>query len=107
MGYSKNERGEVVLTMSVNDYENLLLALGYAGGAAAGRHEIALFRNWLGLANRLNEGNARFTPYAVSEEKQGVMSEELLEAKVDKSTWGDGAPGVSVREWKFGKEQDR
>jgi hypothetical protein len=69
MGYSENERGEVVLTMSRDDYQNLLLALGQAVGLALRDGESARATRGFLLVNRLNEGNPRFTPYNVLEEE--------------------------------------
>jgi hypothetical protein len=45
------------------DYATLMLALGYATGAATDREETALAARFLQLANTLNEGNPDYLPY--------------------------------------------
>lgn len=62
MGY-REEGGAVVLTMSREDYNALLMALGYVAGASGGLWKDMRFA--LGLVNRLNAGNPSFTPYEV------------------------------------------
>lgn len=68
MSYSE-KNGQVVLRMSREDYELLLIALGSAVG-------LALQVKWqLGLPvltpllNRLNSGNPNYTPYQVEDRK--------------------------------------
>lgn len=58
-GYSKDCRS-VTLTMTQDDYNTLLWALGYATGGAESIYRDTL----LGLVNRLNIGNPNFQPYA-------------------------------------------
>jgi hypothetical protein len=65
MGYSENERGEVVLTMTMDDWQSLIMALGFAAGGADKARHPGYFQRVLALTNRLNEGNPRFTPYEV------------------------------------------
>jgi hypothetical protein len=63
MGYSEKD-GQVVLTMSREDYDELLKV--FAGAT------VAAFPNtmWiLRLLNRLNQGNPHYTPYRVGEKK--------------------------------------
>lgn len=62
MPYSE-ENGQVVLRMSREDYESLLMRLGtaftfYAAKPGGRDRELALL-------NRLNEGNPNYTPYKV------------------------------------------
>jgi len=60
----REENGQVVLTMSREDYERVLMALGMATGASMqGRGPLAM-RVIVPLLNRLNEGNPNYTPYA-------------------------------------------
>ena len=54
----------VVLTMSRDDYNLLLLALGMAAGRENDRDR---FTAALALANRLNDGNPSWKPYKVPE----------------------------------------
>lgn len=58
----------VTLTMSVGEYEELLVFLGYAGGAML-KNGDDLFQVYLKFVNRLNEGNPRFTPYETRDEE--------------------------------------
>lgn len=60
IGY-REEDGVVVLRMTRDDYEGLLVALGFALGASGPAS--ALRVQILGLVNRLNAGNPNFTPY--------------------------------------------
>lgn len=57
--------GQVVLTMDRDDYDRLLLVLGYCTGAAANGDGPVTFIGMVRLINRLNEGNPGFTPYEV------------------------------------------
>jgi hypothetical protein len=61
MGYSEKD-GQVVLTMSREDYKDLMRYAGYA--AISYRRQKAAR-----LLNRLNQGNPNYTPYRVGEEK--------------------------------------
>lgn len=63
MSYSE-QNGQVVLTMSREDYDLMLLLLG-AGTAA----HIVWDRKALEFLNRLNEGNQHYTPYQMDEKK--------------------------------------
>ncbi len=58
----KREGDTVFLTMTVDQYELLLLALGYATGAAS-KDGSSFFWTFVRLVNELNEGNPNFTPY--------------------------------------------
>lgn len=66
MSYQE-KNGQVILTMSQEDYDSLLLALGIAT-AHAMKHGGNPNR-WLALVNRLNSGNPNYTPYQVEEKK--------------------------------------
>ncbi len=59
----REENGQVVLTMSREDYEVILLALGAFTGAHLARPGHA--NRVLSMLNRLNEGNPHYTPYQV------------------------------------------
>jgi hypothetical protein len=67
VSYSERD-GQVVLTMSREDYETLLIALGIAAGHAM--KEGARPHKCLAFINRLNEGNPNYTPYQVEAEKK-------------------------------------
>jgi hypothetical protein len=54
----------VVLSMTHQDYNALLLALGFAAGRADDK---PMFWRLIGLVNRLNAGNPHFTPYEIPE----------------------------------------
>jgi hypothetical protein len=61
LGYNERD-GLVVLAMTQADYENVLVALGFATGAAVSSSTRTFL---VGLINRLNQGNPNFTPYEV------------------------------------------
>lgn len=61
-GYSENEAGDVVLTMSREDYNQLLMMLGTATVA---KRSPWTPRICLEFVNRLNAGNPKFRPYEV------------------------------------------
>jgi len=64
MSYREQD-GQVILTMSLDDYQWLLFALG---AATAARYSHPDWKErMLGLMNRLNEGNPNYTPYQVKE----------------------------------------
>jgi hypothetical protein len=65
MGYSEKD-GQVVLTMSREDYERVLIMLGIASGVLDIRH--GDLKACLELMNRINEGNPHYTPYQVPPE---------------------------------------
>jgi hypothetical protein len=58
------------ITLDRNDYESLLVTLGYAIGAAIKDEDAR--RAWaiLRLANRINEGNPAYIPYKVPPEAE-------------------------------------
>ena len=64
----REENGQVILTMSREDYERTMRTLGYAAGNALRSREgrVATFE----LLNRLNSGNPNYTPYQVEAEKK-------------------------------------
>jgi hypothetical protein len=62
LGY-REENGQVILTMSREDYERLLMVMGMGMGAALmGRGGLPP-RVIIPLLNRLNLGNPHYTPY--------------------------------------------
>lgn len=63
MSYSE-ENGQVVLRMSREDYEIVLMALGAFTGMRG-----SSIAPMLALMNRLNSGNPNYTPYQVEEKK--------------------------------------
>lgn len=68
MSYSEKD-GQVVLTMSREDFEMLIFRLGMAAGyeAKCGGSEGQALKKSLALMNRLNEGNPHYT-YQVEQE---------------------------------------
>lgn len=77
MSYSEVD-GQVILTMSREDYDKLLIELGRAMSlhATQGGTELAAL-TWisrmereLDWMNRLNSGNPNYTPYQVEAEKK-------------------------------------
>lgn len=65
MSYSE-ENGQVGLTMSREDYDIVLMALGAFTALTWDKHKGA---RMLDLVNRLNSGNPNYTPYQVEERK--------------------------------------
>jgi hypothetical protein len=75
----RRENGRVVIEISEEEFESLLLCLGYATGAASAKppgyddhrhrtvplHEYKLAESWLRLANSINKGNPQWTPYKI------------------------------------------
>lgn len=59
------ENGQVVLTMSKEDYEKVMFRLGKTAGQTHWRYIDQEFA----LLNRLNSGNPNYTPYQVEEKK--------------------------------------
>jgi hypothetical protein len=60
----REENGQVVLTMSREDYERPLISLGYYTGGVLQRG--GKINDLLALMNRLNDGNPNYTPYEVT-----------------------------------------
>ena len=63
----REENGQVVLTLSRDDYDRLLLTLG-AGSAGMIKHGADL-DSIFSFADRLNEGNPNYRPYKIGDEK--------------------------------------
>ena len=66
MSYSEKD-GQVILTMSREDYESLIFRLGMLAGIAAkagGLYGLSL-KHELAFCDRLNSGNPNYTPYQV------------------------------------------
>lgn len=63
MSYSEQD-GKVILTLSREDYELLLIALEAATGLALRDGQPSI--PWLELVNRINEGNPNYAPYVTT-----------------------------------------
>lgn len=62
------EKGDsITIEMTRNDYEQLMLILGYACGAASAKNP-AIFYTWLAFVNDLNATNPNFTPREIPAE---------------------------------------
>jgi hypothetical protein len=59
-GYAR-DGDTVTLTMTLDDFQTLLICIGLAAGAMGEPGKPA--RGLIGLANRLNVGNPQFVPY--------------------------------------------
>jgi hypothetical protein len=64
----KQENGTVTVTMTMDDWQRFVLAMGYAGGAILKTEGTQFHRKHLALMNRLNVGNPHFRPYEIPEE---------------------------------------
>ena len=60
--YSEHN-GQVVITLDHGEYQALLVALGYALGAAVKDQEPTLAEHLLRLTNVINQGNPSWIPY--------------------------------------------
>ena len=67
MKYTENS-DTITLKMSRNDYDQLILILGYATGMASRTGDKWTFYAWIDFVNRLNTGNPHFLPYEIPEE---------------------------------------
>lgn len=65
----REENGQVVLTISHEDYDALLMRLASAAAYSARCYGTASLGQHLALLNRLNEGNPKYTPYEVPDGK--------------------------------------
>jgi len=63
----REENDQVILTMSREDFQHLLFALGEAAGCV--RKFGGDLQGELAFLNRLNQGNPNYTPYQVGEKK--------------------------------------
>ena len=64
MSFSK-ENGRVKIDISEEEYTSLLMVIGYAAGSAANK---STFYMCIKIANVINEGNPRYTPYEIPKE---------------------------------------
>lgn len=63
----REDNEQVVLTMSREDYERLLMMLGeLTGHVLSGARSLWAPDVVMSLLNRLNEGNPNYTPYEVT-----------------------------------------
>ncbi len=66
----REENDSVILTMSREDYERLLMRLGMAAGHLSREgYTHAQWQAELAFMNRLNQGNPNYTPYQVEKKK--------------------------------------
>jgi hypothetical protein len=63
----REENGQVILTLSWEDYQNLLITIGYAAGSMNTNGDQRWYRECYLLLNRLNSGNPSYTPYQLPE----------------------------------------
>lgn len=71
----REEHGQVILTMSREDYQMLLIVLGYAIGGAI-KEQWTPAEEIFELTNRINEGNPNFRPYELSSSPRCTPSEK-------------------------------
>ncbi len=64
----KRENGRVLIDISEDEFETLLIVIGYAVGARSLGEPLP--HSWISLTNAVNEGNPRWTPYQVEEAKR-------------------------------------
>lgn len=63
--FSREPNGLIALRVTQEEFDELLLVLGYAGGSAAREQNRWMLPMSLRLVNRLNTGNPDFRPYEV------------------------------------------
>lgn len=61
---------EVVIRISTDDYDRLLILMGFAVGAAYEQDRGMAYR-FLDLVNRVNKGNPKFIPYEIPQHLKG------------------------------------
>jgi hypothetical protein len=70
-GYSENENGDVVLTMTRDDFKVIIRALGFytfqVDRGPDGVYQRIALPEVFELVNRINEGNPHFRPYEIPE----------------------------------------
>jgi hypothetical protein len=76
--YTESNDGKVVITLEHSDYNALVMALGYAVGAAVKINEQPMAESFLRLANVINYGNPDWEPYYVPDEETGELREMSL-----------------------------
>lgn len=64
--YAEDQDGNVVITLNRQDYDSLLLCLGYAIGGATKDNALDIANVFLRLANTVNQGNPDWRPYATT-----------------------------------------
>jgi hypothetical protein len=72
----RREGGRVVIDISEDEFNSLLIMTGYA--IAARRAHEPLPYGWVRLANSINEGNPNFTPYWVPPEPKAPEAPKVL-----------------------------
>lgn len=70
MSYSEDSNGDVLLRMTQDDYERVLMIFGMAAGAALQGKGMLNLDVILTTLNRINEGNPRYLPYRVERIRQ-------------------------------------
>ena len=61
------DRTTVTLTMTVEEYDTVMILLGYGMACAKRNGDEDLFRSWRRLCNSLNKGHPNYVPYEVPE----------------------------------------
>ena len=64
--YQEDQYGNITITLNHQNYDSLLLCLGYAAGSALKQSEYRLADSFLQLANVVNQGNSQWRPYATT-----------------------------------------
>lgn len=57
------------INLTDDEFDQLLVVCGYAAGAAMNDRDDRLAYSFIQLANRINEGNPKYTPYELPEER--------------------------------------
>ncbi|HEY1865919.1 MAG TPA: hypothetical protein VGG55_02520 [Candidatus Acidoferrales bacterium] len=74
----KREGDVVTLTLTPNQYANVLVALGIAARKASRDYDRGSFHAWLRLANAVNEGNPDWTPHRERHKLLHQMLDEIV-----------------------------
>ncbi len=64
----KRENDVITITMSVENYDRVLMTLGFTAGCVKNAGDEPAFWSIIRLCNDLNAGNPQYTPYEIPEE---------------------------------------
>jgi hypothetical protein len=70
--FSREPNGLVALRMTQDEWDELLMVLGYKIGLASKDSDKQMFDLGLRVVNRLNTGNPDFIPYAIDDDRHVV-----------------------------------
>ena len=75
-GFTRLENGDIQIRLTKEDFDCLLLSLGYAFGSLHKIGDLAMTKNVLRVVNRINQGNPDFTEYETTDRLPSKRSEK-------------------------------